>query len=388
MLLMITVMVLDDEHPALRQAERVLRSFPDVQIGGLFTNEEDLLYELRRNRPDLVMLDMELAASHGLDVAEAIATADERIAIVFVTAYDQYAVKAFEIAALDYVMKPISKERLAVTLQRYRDAVKARISQSAADELTDEVVSICCFDRLSVRVGQRVATFMNSKSEELLAYLIHHQEVAVNKELLIETLWPGRDYVRAKTNLYSAVYQLRKDLQAIGLSDVIEQSRINGGSYRFRMQRFHCDIYEFDHIYHSCKYELFQLNKAERAIQIYGSGYLTAHDYDWAVQRREELASHYTKLVEMCIHEYVLAKRYPSALNMQRLLTTLYPYDEMVHAQMIALLLLQKKYKDAKDYMDYIQTKVFAKELGISYPFDFAHIAQNPLYFFRNADQL
>ena len=173
---MITVMVLDDEHPALRQAERVLRSFPDVQIGGLFTNEEDLLYELRRNRPDLVMLDMELAASHGLDVAEAIATADERIAIVFVTAYDQYAVKAFEIAALDYVMKPISKERLAVTLQRYRDAVKARISQSAADELADEVVSICCFDRLSVRVGQRVATFMNSKSEELLAYLIHHQK--------------------------------------------------------------------------------------------------------------------------------------------------------------------------------------------------------------------
>src|SRR5690606_11575543 len=106
-------------------------------------------------------------------------------------------------------------------------------------------------------------------------------------------------------------------------------------------------------------------------------------DYNWAVQRREELEYHYAELLELCVHDYVMNQRYPSAMTLQRILAELYPFNEIIHAQMIALYVFQRRLDEAKAYLAQVQEEIFARELGIDCELNFDQIVSNPSAMFR-----
>lgn len=115
---MFRVMVVDDEPPARRSLRRLLAGHPDLMIAG----EAGSLSEARRllpeTRPDLVFLDVELGDGKGFDM---LAPAEAAPDIIFVTAYSRYAVDAFDVAAADFLVKPVDPQRLALALQRLRE---------------------------------------------------------------------------------------------------------------------------------------------------------------------------------------------------------------------------------------------------------------------------
>lgn len=113
------VVIADDEPRARQFLERLLAEHDGVEVVGSARNGAEAFAHIARTKPDAVFLDIHMPDLSGLEVARHLKGDDAPI-VVFVTAYDQHAVEAFELAALDYVLKPIRRERLAETLKRVR----------------------------------------------------------------------------------------------------------------------------------------------------------------------------------------------------------------------------------------------------------------------------
>jgi two-component system LytT family response regulator len=113
------VLIVDDEAPARARLRRLLAAFADVQIAGEARDGDEALRLAAELAPDALFLDVQMPGASGLDVAASLP--DPAPAVVFVTAFDRYALPAFDAAAIDYVLKPVEPERLARALQRLRE---------------------------------------------------------------------------------------------------------------------------------------------------------------------------------------------------------------------------------------------------------------------------
>ncbi len=125
--------VIAEDEALLRAAlvEQLGRAWPQLQILAECEDGASALEALAEHRPDVAFLDIRMPGLSGLEVAAAAAQVSPRTQIVFVTAYDQYAIDAFERGAIDYLLKPITPERLAATVQR----LQARTGNNDADAL-------------------------------------------------------------------------------------------------------------------------------------------------------------------------------------------------------------------------------------------------------------
>ena len=133
----IRVLIADDEPLARRGLEQVLATHPECKVVGETRNGRETLRSLRALQPDVVFLDIQMPGLSGFDVLEAMKQ-DRPPVIVFVTAYDEFAVRAFEAQALDYLLKPVSQERFDVALQR----VKEKLRADHAVQLTQQLAHI------------------------------------------------------------------------------------------------------------------------------------------------------------------------------------------------------------------------------------------------------
>ena len=130
----IRVMIIDDEPLARQRIEDLLRRERDVDIVGTVDNGNDAPDEIVARRPDLVFLDVQMPGRTGIDVVAAVG-AERMPATIFVTAYDQFALKAFELAALDYLLKPFDDERFEQALRRARQQIEHREAGRVAQRL-------------------------------------------------------------------------------------------------------------------------------------------------------------------------------------------------------------------------------------------------------------
>ena len=105
-------LIVDDEPVARKVLREELESIPDIEVIGEADNGATALEKIARQRPDLVLLDLQMPAPGGLEVVRNLKRGPHMPAIVMVTAYDQYALQAFEAGAIDYLLKPVSQERL------------------------------------------------------------------------------------------------------------------------------------------------------------------------------------------------------------------------------------------------------------------------------------
>jgi DNA-binding LytR/AlgR family response regulator len=127
-------LVVDDEPLARRELRRLLAAFPSVEVVGEAGNIDEARASIEDLKPEVVFLDIQMPGGTGFDL---LAQLDRVPRIVFTTAYDQYAVKAFEVNALDYLLKPIEPERLAMTLRKIEASTPrgAATTQPAIEQL-------------------------------------------------------------------------------------------------------------------------------------------------------------------------------------------------------------------------------------------------------------
>ncbi|MBD9480286.1 LytTR family transcriptional regulator DNA-binding domain-containing protein [Pseudoxanthomonas sp. PXM02] len=157
----LTALVVDDEPIARHAVLRLLREDPDIEDAGECGDGVSAVAAIRDLSPDLVFLDIQMPAITGLDVVATIGAA-RMPATIFVTAYEQFAVRAFEANAVDYLVKPFSRERFAETLRRAKQRL-ATVRGADADTTTRIMQALASLqqrdaylERLPVREDERV----------------------------------------------------------------------------------------------------------------------------------------------------------------------------------------------------------------------------------------
>ena len=128
------IYLVDDELLALEELKVLLLPYEDLEIVGYSDRVEQAIKDCNELRPDLIFLDINMPGKDGFQFLEALEEVRE---VIFVTAYDQFAIKAFEVNALDYLLKPLNPKRLAEAIQRFRNRAQAS-DQSAGERLSPD----------------------------------------------------------------------------------------------------------------------------------------------------------------------------------------------------------------------------------------------------------
>ena len=131
---MLKVLIVDDEAPARERLRSLLAEQPDIRVVGVATRGELAVAEAQASAPDVVLLDIRMPGMSGLETARHLAALPSPPAIVFTTAYDEYAVAAFESQAVGYLLKPVRAEKLAAALQRAARLAESTLARVAAGD--------------------------------------------------------------------------------------------------------------------------------------------------------------------------------------------------------------------------------------------------------------
>ncbi len=147
-------LIIDDERLARKELINLLSDFDDIEVIGEAVNADDAIELIRQTNPDLLFLDIQMPGKDGFELLESLDTVPE---VIFTTAYDEYALKAFEVNALGYLLKPIRKERLEEALKKVLKINEEQVSEVMVHEsrlgLNDQVFvkdgDRCWFVKLS-----------------------------------------------------------------------------------------------------------------------------------------------------------------------------------------------------------------------------------------------
>ncbi|OMF28767.1 response regulator [Paenibacillus sp. FSL H8-0259] len=360
--------LIDDEKPALQHLERLLLKDGRLEITGKYTSARRGLEHLEQEKADIVFLDIGMPEMNGLEAGEYIAGLDRSTRIVYITAYSEYAIEAFELNAADYLLKPVTSQRLSKTLER----LEVRIEQNEASVETlpepaaaVKQLSILCFKRLefmdSTEPGRKMQ-WRTSKAQEVFALLLHNRGQWILKDTIVDWVWPDFQPEKAVTNLHTTVYHIRKLLKAWDMDVQVEFSQER---YRLTKENVLLDLEEFEQGYCSTSVESEEeWARREAVLSLYRGDYLEEHHYDWAETRRKELQ---VRFIRMSLHsaEYELSSVRPrQALDRLLVLQALDPYSDQICR------LVLRSYADLGDFIGFRKhydkyKELLQRDLGI-----------------------
>lgn len=139
---MIRILIADDEPVALQRLEIALKCVPDMMLVAKAANGAEALALIREVKPDVAVLDVQMPGCNGFGVVGALKPSDHLPEIIFVTAFEQHAIRAFEVNAVDYLLKPVAFDRFREALRRAKERLGAREADVRFAELQDMLSSL------------------------------------------------------------------------------------------------------------------------------------------------------------------------------------------------------------------------------------------------------
>jgi len=139
--------IIDDERLARQELKTLLSEYKEIEIVGEANNAESAIESIKNLKPDVIFLDIQMPGKNGFEILEEISGLPD---VVFVTAYDEYAIRAFEVNALDYLLKPVQASRLSETVKKIlqKDSTEKNESKNITQNLNDE-------DQVFVKDGEK-----------------------------------------------------------------------------------------------------------------------------------------------------------------------------------------------------------------------------------------
>lgn len=249
----------DDEPLALKDLEQALsEAAPDCALS-CFTTSGKALAFAQSTPVDAAFLDIELGSMSGLVLAKQLKDMRPQMHIIFVTSYEQYAVKAFQLHATGYLMKPVTA-----------DDIRRELTFIYGETPRPKQVRVQTFGGFEVFVEGKPLLFKRAKSKELLAYLIDRRGVSVTAADACAALWGDESGKESKKSYFRTIVKgLREALQEAGAEDILLRS---WNSLAIVPDRLDCDSYRF-------------LAGDPVAVNSYRHDYLV--DYEWAEFRME-----------------------------------------------------------------------------------------------------
>lgn len=297
---MLTAVLIDDEYYALEGLKIDLEASGAVKVLGMYEDGQEAAEKVKDLNPDVAFLDINMAETNGLDLFTELTDSCPQLQIVFVTAYNEYAVEAFELDAADYIVKPVRKERLKKTI--------ARLQNHAPFPVLNHSMAINCLGHLSIKIDGKEAdiAWRTKKAEEMIAYLACREGEFVAKEKIAEALWPELDKKKSKSNFYLAYHYLKKQSGQTGIEFPLESVR---GKIRLRTEDVELDITKY-----KAELQCLQtitddnIGRAEKAGRLYKGMLLEGHYYEWSTEPAQYYEILHKELLQK-IFEYYKRKR-------------------------------------------------------------------------------
>lgn len=215
----IRTIIVDDEPLARERVRSLLQAEPDVEIVDECANGNEAVHSIRKHAPDLVFLDVQMPGMDGFEALRALGK-QSIPAVVFVTAYDQHALKAFDVHALDYLLKPFKPARFKETVERVRQTLKSRSGGDLPKgllELLEATKPTETLSRIAVKSGERtifVKTDQIDYCEAAGNYVVLHtgKENHVVRETLtnLEATLDKKKFVRINRSTLVNVDQIKE----------------------------------------------------------------------------------------------------------------------------------------------------------------------------------
>ncbi|MBS2772054.1 response regulator [Anoxybacillus rupiensis] len=353
------VILVDDEPLILDRFAKLITGNEGIQLVGKFSDPRQAFEAIVQKQPDVVFLDVEMPELNGIEMAEKIQAVLPRTKVVFVTAYREYAVEAFELNAVDYLVKPVQRERLNETIRRLK---KEMVVKQTFHSLNQDVM-VCCFQSLRFKQTHKPSRFLDvhwrtAKAKELFSFLIHHRHTPVHKEAIIDQLWPDTDYEKSVAQLYSTVYQIRQALKKAGIHITIASFN---HSYKLDLNGIRLDVDEWERrINEQPIMTEATLDHHREILDLYGGDYLAESGYLWAESERERLRALWLHHIRK-VTDFLLAKKdYIGAIALCHRIQDYYPFMEDSYFE---LMQLYNKLGDRKAVIQqYMNLKQMLKE--------------------------
>ncbi|MBR1560925.1 MAG: response regulator [Clostridia bacterium] len=246
----------DDVAQVVEYTVSLCQDLPHVDDARGFTLAREALEWARANPVDVAILDIGMPDMDGLTLAAHIRQARPDCAVIFLTAFAQFALDAYEVHPSGYLLKPVNAEALA------REVAYAHSKMPQKPHARIEVQT---FGGFEILVDGETLRFRRAKSKELLAFLVDKQGKGVTRREIFSALWEDGAYDHSQQKYLDVIVRgLRDALAARGVEDILE---VKSGFLRIRPERLSCDLYRF-------------LERDPAAVNAYRGQYMSG--YPWA----------------------------------------------------------------------------------------------------------
>ena len=256
------VIYVDDEKPALDNFCMTVKNFPEIKSLHLFQEAEEALDWVKNNPVDVAFLDMEMRQMHGLELAKKMKKINTTIRVVFVTAYEQYALQAFGVDAIGYVLKPYMRQEIQKEIRK----------AASFHPLSKKRVKIQTIPDFVVWVDGERFTLGRAKVEELFAFLVDQGDAGATAGEIIDALWPGR--MNDENTLALCRVTFKRLVDALKERSIAYIVQSEGRKKYLETKQVECDLYRF-------------LNGDAEVINSYCGEYM--REYSWAETRNAQL---------------------------------------------------------------------------------------------------
>jgi len=298
---------------------------------------------------------------NGLQVAAQILAHKDDTAIVFVTAFRHYAVEAFDIRALDYLLKPLLQEKVDRAVSR----IIERQSPTTVTISNAGSGVVLCFGTVEVfsNLSNYPIKWRTTKVEEMFYYLLYNRETAVPKSKLIDILWDDDKLYNVDSKLHTTMSILKKALKEAHLDIVITFS---SGAYRMNLgESISCDVDTLKtFIDRNLTVTEKTIEEFQQVAVLYRGDFFQNKDYRWCIGERIQLQRSYLDLIKKMVLYFLSKHDYKQAESILHTGLGISPLEEDFHELMLKIHFLQDNRITMVKHFEYIEA-LFHDELGV-----------------------
>lgn len=292
------VALVDGKEQNICILENQLYEFDGIELTGGYTDSKVFLEHLEITEPEVVFINAETFPLTGIQLSRELNERENPPCIIIVADSSAYAVEAFEVQAVDYLLYPINVERLQKTLERVRsEIIKRRLlikSSQIADTMEKElyVGSLGRF-YITDTYGNQIK-WRTKKVKEMFAYLWHNRKQSIYKALIIEDLWPEYPYDKANSLFHTTMYQLRRLLKELGFAEAIT---FHNDAYKLAIS----SVSDLEQLMGYLRIENHTKSSIWQILHLYTGDYFGEESYHWADYEQFQ----YKKRVIGCLKRFV-----------------------------------------------------------------------------------
>ncbi|MFJ7921776.1 response regulator [Lysinibacillus fusiformis] len=322
------IVLVDDEYLSITRLKTLLEEskVPGIEVVGEYTDSLKAMDEIQSLQPSVVFLDIVMPDMDGLALGEKIQELLPDVEIVFTTGFDQYALDAFNLHAVDYLLKPIQISRLEKTLDRLEQINNKHKKRS----MNSTIINLFGGLHVVFPDGQtQILKWRTSKAKELFAYLLNHRDEIIYRDTILELFWPESDRDKASKQLYTAIYTIRQTLKNYGLEGVQISSPLLNSGYKLLLEQTVVDVEQWlSSLKALPSLEKSNVDQHEQVFQMYTGDYLGDCDYLWAESEKERLRRLWLHHAHQLSEFYITNENYSAAIKVQETVQALFAGEE------------------------------------------------------------